>query len=86
MNYVPYNTPIDKIRDKKSLRYGYHYGSLTTREMIEKYQPLVCIGGHIHEHFGKCKIGRTICINAGYGEDANILMELEKKKLKFYGK
>jgi len=83
---VPYNTPIDKITDKKSPRYGYHYGSLITREMIEKYQPLVCVGGHMHEHFGICKIGGTICINAGYGEDANILMELEEKKIKFYEK
>jgi Icc-related predicted phosphoesterase len=86
---VPFNTRIDKITDKKSPRYGYHYGSTIVREIIEKYQPLVCIGGHMHEHFGKCKIGNTVCINAGYGKDANILMELGRdkiKKLKFYKK
>ncbi len=84
---VPFNTPLDKITDKKSPRYGYHYGSLIAREMIERYHPLVCIGGHIHEHFGKCKIGKTICINAGFGSDVNVWMELEKdkiKKLEFY--
>lgn len=37
------------------------------REMIEKYQPLICESGHIHEHFGKDKIGKTVCINSGFG-------------------
>ncbi len=83
---VPFNTLIDEITNKESPRYGYHYGSLIVREMIDKYQPLVCIGGHMHEHFGKCKIGKTICINAGFGPYVNTWMELQKnrvKKLKF---
>lgn len=79
---VPFNTPLDKITDKKSPRYGYHYGSLVVREMVEKYQPLVCIGGHIHEHFGKCKIGKTTIINAGFGSYVNVLMEVEENKIK----
>jgi len=78
---VPLNTSLDKITNKKSPRYGQHYGSLIAREMIEKYQPLVCIGGHIHEHFGKCKIGKTVCINAGFGPYVNVLMELENNKI-----
>ena len=84
---VPFNTPLDKIKDKKSPRYGYHYGSLIVRKMIDKYQPLVCIGGHIHENFGKCKIGETTCINAGFGSYVNVWLELSEnkiKKLKFY--
>jgi len=84
---VPFNTPLDKITDKKSPRCGYHYGSLLAREMIEKHQPLVCIGGHMHEHFCKCRIGKTICINSGFGSNVNVWMELEKdkiKKLEFY--
>ena len=84
---VPFNTPIDKITNKESPRYGYHYGSLIAREMIEKYKPLVCIGGHMHEHFDKCKIGKTVCINAGFGPKLNILMDLEGNKinkLEFY--
>jgi len=74
---VPFNTPIDKITNKESPRYGYHYGSVVAREMIEKYQPLVCIGGHMHEHFKKCKIGKTVCINSGFGSFVNVLMELK---------
>lgn len=79
---VPFNTPIDKITDKKSPRYGYHYGSLIAREMIEKYQPLVCVGGHMHEHFDKCRIGKTVCINAGFGPKVNVLMDLKGNKIK----
>ena len=84
---VPFNTPIDKITSKESPRYGYHYGSLIAREMIEDYQPLVCIGGHMHDSFGKCKLGKTVCINAGFGSYVNILMELKDNKiakLEFY--
>jgi len=78
---VPYNTPIDKIENKESPRNGWHYGSLVTRKIIEKYQPLVCIGGHMHEHFGKCKIGKTVCINSGFGSNVNVLMEIDKNKI-----
>ena len=79
---VPFNTPLDKITNKNSPRYGYHYGSLVVREIIEKYQPLVCIGGHIHENFGKCRIGKTICINSGYGANVNTFLELSGNKVK----
>jgi len=84
---VPFNTPIDKITSRESPRYGYHYGSLIARKLIEKYQPLVSIGGHMHEHFGKCRIGKTTAINAGFGSYANTLIELQGnkiKKLEFY--
>ena len=79
---VPFNTILDKITNKESPRYGYHYGSLVDRKIIEKYQPLVCIGGHMHEHFGKCKIGKTICVNVGFGSYVNTLMELSGNKVK----
>ena len=84
---VPFNTPLDKIVNKKSPRDGQHFGSLLSRELIERYQPLVCIGGHMHEHFGKCKIGKTTVINSGFGPFVNVFLEIEKgkvKKLLFY--
>ncbi|MDP4012889.1 MAG: hypothetical protein Q8R00_04770 [Candidatus Nanoarchaeia archaeon] len=55
--------------------------------MIEKHQPLVCVGGHMHEHFRKCKIGRTTAINAGFGSFVNVWMEILEdkiKKIEFY--
>jgi len=84
---VPFNTLLDIITEKESPRYGRHCGSLITREMIDKYQPLVCIGGHMHENFGKCKIKKTVCINAGFGSYVNTWLELKGNKintLEFY--
>ncbi len=79
---IPFNTPIDIIRNKDSPRDGWHYGSVLARELILKYKPLVFIGGHLHEHFAKCKLGRTVAINAGFGAKDSIFLELEKGKIK----
>ncbi|HLC86489.1 MAG TPA: metallophosphoesterase [Candidatus Nanoarchaeia archaeon] len=86
---VPFNTPLDMITNKQSPRYRYHFGSLIARQMITKYKPLLCIGGHMHEHFTKYKLGKTICINAGFGGQVNTLLNLENgkiKSIKFYPK
>jgi Icc-related predicted phosphoesterase len=40
-------------------------GSTALREVIEKYQPLLSLHGHIHEGRGTTRIGRTLCINPG---------------------
>lgn len=77
---VPFNTSLDKITDRDSPKYGYHYGSVIARKLIEKYQPLLCIGGHMHEHFGKQRIGKTTVINAGFGRSVNTLIDLDEKK------
>lgn len=80
---VPFNTKLDKIMWKKSPKYGYHYGSLVTKKIIEKYQPFLCICGHMHEHQGKTKIGKTLVINPGYAfEGQYAILELKGKKIK----
>lgn len=84
---VPYNTKLDKVLEKGSYAYGKHYGSVIAKEFCKKNHPLVCIGGHMHEHFGKVKIGKTVAINAGFGGRVNILLEIKDgkiKQLKFY--
>ena len=45
-------------------------GSTAVRELIERYQPLLSLHGHIHESGGTVHIGRTVAINPGseYGE------------------
>ncbi len=45
-------------------------GSTAVRKIVEKYQPLLLLTGHIHESRGLVKIGRTTVINPGseYGE------------------
>jgi len=79
---VPYNTPLDKVIDPGSYAHNKHYGSNIARDFVNKRQPLVCIGGHIHEHFKKCKIGKTTAINAGFGRYVNVFMEIQGKKIK----
>jgi len=61
-------------------------GSVATRKMIEKYQPLVGMHGHIHESKGAVKIGKTMCFNPGseYGSGIlkGLLCQLEGEKIK----
>lgn len=40
-------------------------GSKAVRKMIEKYQPVLGLHGHIHESSGSMKIGKTHCVNPG---------------------
>jgi uncharacterized protein len=40
-------------------------GSTGVREVIEKYQPLLALHGHVHESAGVTRIGSTLCINPG---------------------
>jgi len=40
-------------------------GSKAVKKMIEKYQPLLGLHGHIHESSGSIRIGRTYCVNPG---------------------
>jgi Icc-related predicted phosphoesterase len=42
-----------------------HVGSSAVRAIIEKYQPMAGVHGHIHEARGIDRIGRTPCINPG---------------------
>jgi Icc-related predicted phosphoesterase len=54
----PFNTKCDRAA-------GEHVGSRRLREFIEKYQPLVCFSGHIHESRGIDLIGKTRIVNPG---------------------
>jgi uncharacterized protein len=40
-------------------------GSTAVREILEEYQPLVSLHGHIHESRGAAHIGRTLALNSG---------------------
>jgi Icc-related predicted phosphoesterase len=48
-------------------------GSTAVRRVIEKYQPLLGVHGHIHESGGDRKIGDTVCINPGSEANHGIL-------------
>lgn len=61
-------------------------GSKSVRSVIEKYQPLLSLHGHIHESPGFRKIGRTLAINPGSdhitGSLSGVLITLDNGKLK----
>lgn len=61
-------------------------GSKSVRTIIEKYQPLLGLHGHIHECRGWMKIGRTQCMNPGseYTEGmlSAYLIEIDGQKIK----
>ncbi len=48
-------------------------GSTAVRRIIEEYQPVLSIHGHIHESGGERKIGKTVAINPGSEANAGIL-------------
>lgn len=65
-----------------------HVGSRAVAKMIEKYQPLLGLHGHIHESRGVQKVKRTTIINPGSEYSEGILkgavIVLEKGKVKDY--
>jgi Icc-related predicted phosphoesterase len=65
-----------------------HVGSRAVAKMIEKYQPLLGLHGHIHESRGVQKIRKTTIINPGseYSEGIlkGVVVVLEKGKVKDY--
>mgnify|MGYP000036673262 CR=1 FL=1 len=65
-----------------------HVGSRAVAKMIQKYQPLLGLHGHIHESRGVHKIGRTTVINPGseYSEGLlkGVIVVLHKGKVKDY--
>lgn len=56
-------------------------GSTAVRELIEKYQPMLSLHGHVHESPGAVNIGRTLSINPGSdyhtGRIAGVLIQLK---------
>lgn len=55
----PHNTKVDRIHN------GSHVGSTAVRTIIERYQPDLCITGHIHEGKGRDRILKTEIFNPG---------------------
>ena len=95
----PFNTSIDLAPqlDKNMRLVGgldgvkfVHVGSKGVRNVIEKYQPILGLHGHIHESSGFEKIGKTICLNPGseYGEGLlrGYIIDISKEGLENYFK
>lgn len=70
----PYDSQIDlgpRLDEELRLRQTaggiemHPVGSTACRAVIERYQPLMGLHGHLHESRGTVKIGRTLCVNPG---------------------
>jgi Icc-related predicted phosphoesterase len=79
---TPYKTKLDLIKNRKSYAYKKHLGSSVARQFCVRHKPLLCICGHIHEGMGKDKIGKTMLINPGFGEKAQVLIQIDEEKRK----
>jgi len=91
----PYGSGLDQAPElTKDMRLAYagqsliSVGSSAVLNVIEKYQPLLGLHGHIHEGKGTRKYKRTLCINPGSMYEQGILqgavVELKRDKIGNY--
>jgi Icc-related predicted phosphoesterase len=60
---VSHQPPKNTVADR--LLSGQHVGSSEVRDFIERWTPLLCFTGHIHEGRGTDMIGDTLVVNPG---------------------
>jgi len=91
----PYGSGLDEapeLTDDMRLAYAGQsliaVGSKAVLEVIEEYQPLLGLFGHIHEGKGVRKLGRTLCINPGSMYEQGVLqgavIQLKRRKVGNY--
>ena len=91
----PYGSTLDEAPElDENLRPTYGgraivpVGSHAVRAVIEEYQPMLGLFGHIHEAKGTTRLGRTLCINPGsmyeQGRLLGALVKLGRNKIKNY--
>ena len=80
---APYGTKLSKIRSKKAPKEarGKDYGSYLERLMINRFKPDIVLCGHMHENFGKQKLGKTLVMNSGTAiENQYLKFDIGRKK------
>lgn len=80
---VPHNSSLDRIENPDSPEDGRHYGSIIVKELIEEQRPPLAVAGHMHEGYGKEKIGETLAVNAGLHSTVKIEIESEVENIDF---
>jgi hypothetical protein len=91
----PYGSTLDDVpeltedlRPKHAGRSLVPAGSHAVREIVDQYQPLLGLFGHIHEGKGAIRLGRTLCINPGsmyeQGRLLGAFVNLARNKVKNY--
>ena len=95
LHVPPYGSALDDapeltqdLRPKHAGRSLIPVGSRAVRTVIEEYQPLLGLFGHIHEGKGTCRLGRTLCINPGsmyeQGRLLGALVKLGRTQVRSY--
>lgn len=91
----PYDSTLDEapeltanLTPKDAGRSLIPVGSHAVRKIIEQYQPMLGLFGHVHEGKGAVRLGKTLCINPGsmyeQGRLLGALINLEHGKIKNY--
>ncbi len=91
----PYGSTLDDVPEltedlqpKHAGRSLVPAGSHAVREIVDQYQPLLGLFGHIHEGKGAIRLGRTLCINPGsmyeQGRLLGAFVNLARNKVKNY--
>ncbi|NCN99178.1 hypothetical protein GW923_03280 [Candidatus Pacearchaeota archaeon] len=83
---IAYNTKLDKVtaEDAHEKAKGKHVGSKLAKRIINKWNPVLHLGGHVHEGMGKDKIKKTLAVNVGSAHDGEAtVIDLEKMRIKF---
>ena len=91
----PYGSTLDEapeltadMRPKDAGRSLIPVGSHAVRKIIDQYQPLLGLFGHVHEGKGAVRQGKTLCINPGsmyeQGRLLGTLINLDRDKVKNY--
>lgn len=74
LHVPPYDSGLDTAREinanlevvfKSGAPHEIPVGSTAVRQILEEYQPVLALHGHIHECRGATQIGRTLAINSG---------------------
>ena len=61
---------------------GRHTGSQALQKIIDKYEPILVISGHIHEDYGFKSVNNTVFLNPGsLKDDKAALINFRKKKI-----
>jgi Icc-related predicted phosphoesterase len=78
----PKGCKFGKIRNKSSPRNGEDVGSLGGRKLVNRFKPFLNVTGHMHEHWGWQKIGKTTVVASGFGYGGKaVLLELKAGKI-----
>jgi hypothetical protein len=91
----PYGSCLDEapeltadMKPKDAGRSLIPVGSHAVRKIVDQYQPLLGLFGHVHEGKGAVRLGKTLCINPGsmyeQGRLLGALINLDRDKIKNY--